>query len=77
VDGFDVVTTGGFDDLADVQVVADVGGFVGLADVQGSAVDVGVNGDGAYVHLTQSADYAQSDLAAIGDQDFSKHRVRL
>ena len=47
--------------------------FVGFADMQRSAIGIGVNGHRANAHLAQSANDAQSDLAAIGDQNLREH----
>jgi hypothetical protein len=48
-------------------------GLVGVADVEGVAVGVGVDGDGADAELLAGAQDTEGDLAAIGDQYFSKH----
>jgi hypothetical protein len=41
--------------------------------VQGIAVDLGIDGYGAYTQLAAGANDAQSYLSTIGDQDFRKH----
>ncbi len=78
MDGIHAVTTGGVEYALDMQIAfgggggADVGGFVGFAYVKGGAIGVGV-GHGSDAHLAQGADDAQSDLAAVGDQNFLEH----
>ncbi len=69
------VAAGGVQNAVDIEIAfrggrcADVGGFVGFADVQRGTIRVGINGDGADIHLTQGADDAERDLAAIRDQN--------
>ena len=73
---------GGRDDARDLQVAlarrrgADADVVVGEADVQRLAVGLGVDGDGLDAELAARADDAQRDLAAIGDENLLKHRVR-
>ena len=49
-------------------------GFIGFADVERRPVGIGIHGDGADAHFAQGANDAQRDLAAIGYQNFLKHR---
>jgi hypothetical protein len=73
VNGVGVVGAGGGEDLVDAEVVIQMGGLVCLADVEGGAVNVGINGNGGDAHFAQSADDAESDFAAVGNEDFSEH----
>ena len=68
-----------FDDAVYAQITfrrrcgADQIGLVGLQHVQGAAVRFRVDGYRDYAHLPASAYDANGDLAAIGDQNLSKH----
>jgi hypothetical protein len=67
-------------DAIDVQVAfgrcggSDVLGFVRHSHVLPSAVGIGIDGDAGDPHFTQSTDYANGNLAPIGDQDLTEHR---
>ena len=44
-----------------------------MPDVQRAAVGIGKHRDAGNFHFPQRADQPDGDLAAIGDQDLSKH----
>ena len=49
-------------------------GFVGHADGQRGPVGVGVNGHARNIQLAESANKANSNLAAIGNEDLTEHK---
>ncbi len=53
--------------------------LIGETNVQSVAVEVRMDRDGLNAHRAAGAQNAQSDLAAIGNQDFAKglHRFRF
>src|SRR4029077_19598213 len=53
---------------------ADGIGFVGQSHVQGGAIDFTENGDGVDAQFTARPLDADSDFAAIGNQDFLEHK---
>ena len=69
----------GFEQLLDDQiglgggVAAEGQGLVGVERVRREPVDVGVDRHGADVHVTERPEDAESDLSAVGDQDFGEH----
>jgi len=75
MDGVDLRSLGGADDVGDVQVGgdglaarADQIAFVRLETVQGEAVLVGVDRDGANAHFRRCPHHADGNFAAIGDK---------
>ena len=52
----------------------DAHGLVGEAHVERARVGLGVHGHGADAELLASADDAQRDLTAVGDEDLLEHR---
>jgi hypothetical protein len=79
MDGVGARLARGVDQLLGVQVglarvrLPDRDGLVGLADVEGIPVGVRVDGDRGELQLATGADHAESDLAAVGDQDLAHH----
>ena len=67
------------DDRGNIEVAvagtgsSDAHAFVGESDMHGVFVGGGMDGDGGDAHFFTGAMDAQSDFAAIGDQDFIKH----
>jgi hypothetical protein len=61
-------------EIAGQRVAAQAVGLVGLLHVERMTVGVRVDGRRADAHLGTSANHTHRDLAAIGDQDLSKHR---
>ena len=53
---------------------ADADGFVGEPHMHGIGIGRRMHGHGADTHLAAGAVDAQRDFAAIGDEDFFKHR---
>ena len=83
VAGMDGVGAGDFrgaDDGRHVQIAVaaargtDADVFVGEADVQRVLVRLRIHGDGLDAQLAARDDDAHRDLAAVGDQNFLKHR---
>ena len=79
MDGVDAMLFGDGDDVGDVEIAAhrlaalrgaDEVGLVRLEAVEGKAVFVRVDGDGAKPQFRGSAEYADGDLRAIGDEQF-------
>jgi hypothetical protein len=71
---------GGFDDFIDAEVAfrrgrgTQVRGFVGHADGERGSVGIGVDGYARDVHFAESANEADGDFTAIGDQDLAEHK---
>ena len=72
---------GGVDDFGDgevglygAEVVSDLVGFVGFEAVEGEFIFGGVDGDGADAEFAGGAEDADSDLAAVGDEDCAERR---
>jgi hypothetical protein len=61
-------------EIAGQRVAAEAVGLVGLLHVERMTVGVRVDGRRADAHLGAGANHAHRNLAAIGDQDLSKHR---
>ena len=82
MDGVDVGDLGGADDGGDVQVAAralgrsDADGLVGETDVGAVAVGFGIDRHGLDSQFLASADYADGNLAPVGDEDLLKPRGR-
>ena len=80
VDGVHMGDGGGTQDRRHVQIAVlgrrrpDADGLVGQAHVHGVIVGGGMNGDGADAHFPARSLDAERDFAAVGDQDFVKHR---
>jgi hypothetical protein len=81
MNGVHVGDLGGADHLGDVQVAfgaarrADAHRLVGKAHMQRVAIRLGIDGDGGDAQFLAGADDAQGDFAAVGNQDFAKHRL--
>ncbi len=79
MDGVDVGDFSGGDDGGHVEIAvgrarrADADGFVGKADVERVAIGFAVNGDGTNAEFAAGVEHAQSNFAAIGNQDLTKH----
>ncbi len=79
MDPFSAGLLRGLDDLRDIQIAlggyrgADQEGLVGLAHVGSVAVDLRVDGYRDDAHLFQRAGDANSDLAAVGNEDLLEH----
>ncbi len=69
----------GRDELVDQKIRlrrrrrAEMDFFVGHLDMQRVLVGVRVDRDGGNAHLAGGLDHAAGDLAAVGDQNFTKH----
>ena len=72
----------GIQDLLDAEIAfarrrgTDGIGFVGHSDVKGGAVGFAEHSNARDVHLTAGSRDPDGDLAAVGDEDFSKHIQR-
>ena len=79
MDGIHVRDLGGADDPIGAEigvralVAADADGFVGELHVERLHVGLGIDGEGLDAHLAASADNAEGDFAAVGDEDFLDH----
>jgi hypothetical protein len=51
--------------------------FVGHAHMQRRAIGIGENGDAADTEFSQRTNDANGDLAAVGNQNFTKHPIRF
>jgi hypothetical protein len=73
----------GGEDGGDLQVAlrrggrTDAHGLIGLAHMEGVGIGVAEDGNRLDAHALGGAHDAAGDLAAIGDEDFAKHRVAL
>ena len=80
MNGVHVTDLGGADETVDLQVAvaarrrADANGLVGKLDVEAFFVGLRIDGDGFNAHFAAGAHDAQGDLAAVGDEDFVKHK---
>ena len=78
MDGINIGDFSGGDDGRDIQVAvgagsrADADGLIGKADMQRVFVGLGVDRDGADIHLLAGPDNAHGDFPAVGYQDFGE-----
>ena len=73
----------GGNDVGDVEVALRAGGradshrFVRKANVEAVTVRGGIHRHGGDAHLTASADHAERNLAAVGNQNLVEHAFRI
>ena len=71
------------DDAFDVQITIgrcrgpDAFGLISHAYVQRRAVGIGIHGNAGDVHFAQCAHNAYRDFAAIGNENLSKHELKI
>ena len=82
MNGIDIGDFRSRDDGGHIQIALrrsrrpDADGFVGKADVERVAVRLAVDGNRADPQFLAGADDAKCDFAAVGDEQFSKHRFQ-
>ena len=83
MDGLGAMLERRVDDAVDAEVTFRGGGgphmlgFIRHAHVQRGAVGIRIDGHGSDLHFPERAHHPNRDLAAVGNQDLTKHSVRL